>query len=165
MPRSEDGSDVVQQGALRFPQPRGRASQRARTAFATALPCLAAALLTAGCGQTGDKAQVKTVATQFSAAIAHHDGEAACGQLSSDTVAELESQERAPCAKAIDQLGLRPAAVQRVRIFITNAEVQLDDGESAYLDRGPDGWQLSAVGCTFEEGKPHDRPARCEVQS
>lgn len=38
-------------------------------------------------------------------------------------------------------------------------------GESVFLDKGPDGWKLSAIACKVEDGKPRDRPLDCEVEA
>jgi hypothetical protein len=126
---------------------------------------LVAAAAVGGCGQSEDRDQVRDVAGRFAAAVADGNGAAACEQLSDSTVKALEQQDHAPCHTAITQLRLDPGAVERVRVSITNAQAVYATGESAFLDRGPDGWRLSAVGCRFEDGKPRDRPATCEVES
>jgi hypothetical protein len=65
---------------------------------------------------------------------------------------------------AVRELTLRGRRVLRARVYITNALVDLDGGERAFLGREPGGWKLSAVGCRFDEGKPRDRPADCEAE-
>lgn len=123
------------------------------------------ALAVIGCGQADERAQVRDVTQRFSAALGDGDGAAACALLDAPTRAALEQQEERACAEAIGSLGLRPAAVARVRVFVTSAQVQLDGGEVAYLGRGRAGWRVSAVGCRFEDGKPQSRPATCALES
>jgi hypothetical protein len=125
---------------------------------------LAAAALT-GCGQSGDRDQVREVASRFAAAIADGDGPAACEQLSEATMEALEQQEGSACPTAIGKLRLDGGDVAHVRVYVTNAQVVYGSGESAFLDRGRAGWRLTAVGCRFDDGKPRDRPATCELES
>ena len=122
------------------------------------------ALGAAGCGRGGDAATARTVTDGFFAALAAGDGERACAQLSADTRAALESQEEASCSDAISGLDLAGAQVTRVRVFVTNALVELANGDAAFLDHGRQGWRLSAVGCT-PEGEPTDRPFDCELEA
>lgn len=126
---------------------------------------LVSAVVGGGCGQADDRRQVRTVASDFSTSLSDGDGATACAQLSQPTVDELESQERAPCEEAILELDLSPAPVEHVRVYVTSAQVELGGGELAFLDRVRDGWRLTAIGCRFEDGKPRDRPATCEVQA
>lgn len=126
------------------------------------LACCAAA---AGCGQADDRRQVRDVAEAFSGAVQAGDGAAACALLSRFAAEEVESQEGAPCDEAIVALDLPDDPVEQVRVYITSAQVQLAGGGYAFLDRARDGWRLTAVGCRFEDGKPRDRPATCEVQA
>ena len=124
-----------------------------------------AAAAVSGCGRDGDRAEARAVADRFFAALRQDDGQAACAELSTGTRAELESQEGEPCRQAIGSAGLQPARVLRVQVFITNAKADLSGGESVFLDQGPDGWELSALGCKPEGGEPADRPYDCEVQA
>jgi hypothetical protein len=139
------------------------ASMGRRLLIAMAIVTASAAL--AGCGRDGDRAQVRAVTDRFFAALHDGDEQAACAQLSTDTRSELESQEGKPCRQAIGSVGLQPARVTRVQVFITNAKADLGSGESLFLDQGPDGWELSALGCKPEGGKPADRPYDCELQA
>lgn len=126
---------------------------------------LIACLAAAGCGQSEDRRQVRDVAEAFAGAVQAGDGAAACALLSRFAAEEVESQERAPCEQAILSLDLPDDPVEHVRVYITSAQVEQAGGAYAYLDRARDGWRLTAVGCTFEDGKPRDRPATCEVQA
>jgi hypothetical protein len=118
-----------------------------------------------GCGQSEDREQIRDVAAGFAVAVGDGDGGAACELLTEATAEELEEQEGEPCESAVLQLRLDPGAVAHVRVYVTNGQATYDTGESSYLDRGPDGWRLSAIGCRFDDGKPQSRPATCEAQS
>jgi uncharacterized protein YceK len=124
---------------------------------------LAAAVLLAGCGTSDDRDQARTVAERFYAALDQHDGSAACGQLSQATISKLEQDEGKPCAKAITALNIKGAAISGVEVYITNAKVDLASHESAFLDRGPSGWKISAAGCAHG-AKPADHPFTCELE-
>jgi hypothetical protein len=50
-------------------------------------------------------------------------------------------------------------------VFVTNAKVELTGGDSAFLNREPAGWRLTAVGCKAEQGDPKDTPLDCEVEA
>ncbi|HEY4279662.1 MAG TPA: hypothetical protein VGM91_15665 [Conexibacter sp.] len=126
---------------------------------------LAAVAAFAGCGQAEDRDQVGDVAARFSAALADGDGAAACAQLTEAAVQALEQQARAPCARAVTELGASPGKLARVRVYETSAEALYTKGTTAFLDRSADGWRLSAVGCRLDEGKPRSRPATCALEA
>jgi hypothetical protein len=123
------------------------------------------AVLTASCGRTDDRASVRSVTERFFAAIERHDDGVACSQLSEDTRTELENQEKQPCPQALDALDLKGGSLTRVQVFITNAKADLSSGDSVFLDQGPHGWRLSAIGCEVQRGKPADEPYDCELQA
>ena len=52
-----------------------------------------------------------------------------------------------------------PGAVQRVEVWGDTAQVHLA-GDTVFLLRFPDGWRVSAAGCTPRG----DAPYRCEVR-
>lgn len=138
---------------------------RARSPLLALAVTLAGAVALAGCGTGDDQDQARATVQRFAAALARGDGGAACSLLSEDLAQEIEQQEGKPCADAIGSLQVRPGAVDRVQVFITNAKADLAGGRSAFLDRAPDGWRLSALGCEPQDGKPADRPFDCEVQT
>ena len=135
---------------------------RAQGLIACAL-CLAVA--TAGCGVGDDRDAARAVTERFYAAVRADDGAGACQELGEDTVKQLESQSGQDCAAAVTQLQLSPGAITSVAVYATNAKVDLDSGESAFLSPEPGGWRVSAIGCRPEEGKPRDRPLDCEVEA
>jgi hypothetical protein len=116
-----------------------------------------------GCGTTGRDADVAAVSNRFHAALEADDGAAACRELSPETRKALESQEERACEEAILGLDL-PAGdtVARAKVYMTTAYVELAGPASAFLDEGPDGWKVSAAGCT---ATPSDRPFDCELES
>jgi len=118
-----------------------------------------------GCGVGDDRAAARAAAERFYMAIGDDDGAAACQELGEDTVKELESQSGDECAEAVTQLELEGAAVTRVDVYATSAQVELESGESAFLSPEGTSWRLSAVGCKPEEGKPRDRPLDCELEA
>ena len=123
------------------------------------------ALCAAGCGRDGDRAEVRGVADRFLQALEDHDGAAACAELSADTRKQLERSEHQSCREAVGGMGLQRAPVTRVQVFITNAKADLANGDSLFLSQGTAGWQLSAVGCRPEQGKPADRPYDCALEA
>ena len=126
---------------------------------------LAAGALLGGCGTGDDEQQARAVVERFYDAVRHDRADEACAQLSSDTVKELESQTQQSCRGVITRLEYEGGAIVGVHVFATSAKVELRNGESAFLDREPEGWRLSAVGCKPEKGKPRDRPFDCEAEA
>ena len=124
---------------------------------------LALALGVGGCGRGDDQAAVKTVGDRFAAALQSGDGEEACAQLSPDTRAELESEEKRPCREAVTELSIEGGSVRRVDVYVTSAEVEFSSGETAFVDQFEEGWKLSAVGCTPKRIEP-DGPYDCELE-
>ena len=136
---------------------------RVRGLLAVGLVC--AGVAGAGCGQEDNREAVRAVTDRFHAALKAGDGAGACEQLGEDTRAELESQEQRPCPDAVTDLELQGGRIARIQVFVTNAKADLSSGESAFLDRGAEGWRLSAIGCRPELGKPSDHPFDCELEA
>jgi hypothetical protein len=130
--------------------------------FAIAIAAIAAI---AGCGTSDDRADSSAVVERFYDAVRHDDGAAACAQLSAAAVKALESQSGQSCADAVRRLDPQGGAIERTQVFLTSASVDLRGGETAFLDRGPEGWRISAVACKAEEGPPAEHPMDCEVES
>ena len=119
----------------------------------------------AGCGRSGDRAEARAVVERFYDAVRHDEGEVACAQLSSQTADALESQSGQSCASVVTRLDYEGGAVVRAQVFITSARVDLRGGESAFLDREPEGWRISAVACRAEAGSPDKHPMECEAEA
>jgi hypothetical protein len=129
------------------------------------LALLAVALVAAGCGRSGDRADARAVTVRFLGALARGDGALACAQLSPDTRAALVDEEGKPCRDAVGSLGLQPSPVTRLQLYVTNAKADLANGDSAFLSQGAQGWRLSAVGCRPARGKPADAPYDCALEA
>jgi len=130
-----------------------------------ALAALAAAASLIGCGISDDRAQARAVVERFLDAVRAGDGEAACAQLGESTVRALETQSGQACERVITRLEHEGGAVTRTRVYITSAIVELRGGERAFLDRGPEGWRISAVGCRPQDGPPQAYPMACEAEA
>ncbi len=100
---------------------------------------------------------VTAVADQFAWTLAQHDGNAACAMLTDDARRSTETFGRS-CAAELATLP-DPGAVEQVEVWSDAAQVRFD-GDTLFLLHFPDGWRVSAAGCTPREGAPYD----CEVQ-
>jgi hypothetical protein len=128
-----------------------------------AIALLAAAAVSAGCGQDANSAAARSVTTRFLSAVGSGDGTVACEQLSAQTRVALEEQDQRECRAAVTQLRLDPGSVSRVRVYVGNAMVELSSGETEFLEQGSEGWRLSAVGCQPHGDRPVDHPYDCEL--
>jgi uncharacterized protein YceK len=117
----------------------------------------------AGCGTTTRDTDAAGVSDRFHSALDDGDGAAACRELSSETRMKLERDEGQACDEAILGLDLPAGArAARVKVYVTTALVELKGAASSeFLDEGPDGWKISAAGCS--SGAP-DQPFDCELE-
>jgi hypothetical protein len=122
-----------------------------------ALGCLAA-----GCGTAGRESDARAVVERFQAALADHDGGAACAELSAGTSKQLQRDEGAQCTRAILELGLPGGTPASAEVVVTSAAVSLRGGSTLFLDQGPDGWEISAAGC---RPSAPDEPFDCELEN
>lgn len=139
-------------------------SRRPRRTCAVAIAALVAAAA-GGCGTGDDRAQVDAVVDGFYAALEAGDGARACALLSGPAADALAQQEGKPCPRAVIGLDVQPGAIASTEIYIVNAKVDADSGETTFLSRERDGWRISAVACAPADGKPADRPYECEVEA
>ena len=128
-----------------------------------ALPLIALIAL-AGCGTGDDREQARAATERFLEAFESDDGAAACGQLSEAAAEALEDEEGKSCDAAVGDLELEAGAVVGVEVYATSAKVDLASRETAFLERGPSGWKLSAVGCAHDT-KPASHPYSCELEA
>lgn len=128
------------------------------------LGCLAIGIasLVSGCGAT-DGAGASAAAERLYAAVNAGDGAAACASLSEDTRVQLVRDERKPCPEAILSLDLSGARSVAASAYVTEAKVELDGGDSVFLEETDDGWKVSAAGCRPTPGS--ETPYDCEVES
>jgi hypothetical protein len=143
-------------------RPGVRVPPTAMTATRQALPLAVAVLALVGCGRSGDRASVQSIAQSFYAAAGARDGARACTWLSPDARQALEQDQSEPCARAVEQLKLSGDRARRVEVYSTEAAVALRGGDVVYLEETPQGWRISAAGC---RAPGYDRPATCELQS
>jgi hypothetical protein len=126
-----------------------------------AAACLLA-LVAAGCGTGEREDDAAAVTERFHAALEAGGGQAACDQLSEETASKLEQQEKKPCEEAILGLELpKGGTVADSRVEITSAVTTLADGDSDFLDEGPEGWKIAAAGCV---PTLPDQPYDCELE-
>jgi hypothetical protein len=78
-------------------------------------------LALAGCGRSGDRTTVASVAEGFYSAVATHDGARACARLSAEARKALEQQEAMPCARAVVHHDLSGRRAQLVSVYSVNA--------------------------------------------
>lgn len=123
------------------------------------------AALAGGCGTNDDQDEARATVERFYAAIEAGDGEAACAELGEPLLEQVESQTQQPCPGVITRFEYEGGAIVGDEVYVTNAKVDLQSGESAFLSRGDDGWRLSAIACRPERGKPADRPFACEAEA
>jgi hypothetical protein len=112
-----------------------------------------------GCSSGHDDGATR-VAEQLYAGLRARDGLAACAALSEDAEQQLVESEDAPCGAAILELDLPVAgAVRDVQVYGTAAQVRFGD-DVLFLGEFPDGWKVTAAGCTEETHAPYD----CQIQ-
>jgi hypothetical protein len=128
---------------------------RGRTRVLVVVGILGAAA-TAGCSAAAEPT-VAAVAGRFGADLARHDGAAACAMLTDDARRDTESFGR-DCASQLATLP-DPGAVQQIEVWGDTAQARLA-GDTLFLLQFPDGWRVSAAGCTPQGDAPYD----CEVQ-
>jgi hypothetical protein len=115
-----------------------------------------------GCG-ANDAGGAADAAERLYAAASDGDGTTACEWLSEDTREQLEQGEQKPCAEAIVGLELSGSRSTKTSAYVTDAKVDLDGGDSVFLEETPGGWRVTAAGC-----KPvpdQEAPYECEVES
>jgi hypothetical protein len=118
-------------------------------------------LVLAGCSGQGnaEASNAQTAAADFARSVGSAP-ERACGLLAPKTLEELESSE-GPCPGAIaDQVPAAPGRASGVEVYGKDAIVRLPS-DTVFLARFPDGWRVTAAGCTKEQA---GRPYSCKVK-
>ncbi|MGW6707704.1 hypothetical protein ACWGDE_22830 [Streptomyces sp. NPDC054956] len=120
------------------------------------LVCLAAT----GCATVGEReAAAEAAATGFEQALVAADTTRMCGALAPSTREELESD--GPCDRALTELKLPPNAGRAERVDVYGAQARVVfAGDSVFLASFPEGWKITAAGCTPRPGRPY----RCELK-
>lgn len=120
---------------------------------------MAAALLCCALGGCGDidarEDGAAAAVTRFEAGLGDSDGARGCSELAPGTRDELEQSAELPCARALPDAGLPTAAgVRHVDVYGRQARV-VADGDTLFLSSFPDGWKVTAAGCTARPEKPY----------
>ena len=129
------------------------------------LMLLACPLGLAACGTSDDRDQARATVERFYDAIRSEQGLAACEQLTGPAIDAVESQSGQPCRSVITRFEFGGGAVVRTEVAVNSAAVDTRTGERAFLEREPEGWRISAVGCRPVASRPHDEPWDCEAES
>jgi uncharacterized lipoprotein NlpE involved in copper resistance len=115
--------------------------------FAVTGLALVSAFTLSGCG-SGQEGEARSAAQRFYAAVADHDGAAACALLSTRTRSAVEKSAGRACATAVLQESLPQVGQPRqVNAYGTMAQVRFA-GDTAFLSRYGDRWLVVAAGCT-----------------
>jgi hypothetical protein len=127
----------------------------------TAAAALVILMTLSGCS-SGNENAVTQAAEQLHASLRSNDGAAACDLLSDDVRQELAESQGSSCATAVVEAGLPDSGrVADVKVYGTSAQVRYDDDEDVvFLGEFPDGWKVTAAGCSAEADAPYD----CQVQ-
>jgi hypothetical protein len=114
--------------------------------------------LCTACGGNSDP--VTDATTRFLDAVEQGDGEAACAMLAPPTEETLTS-DGTGCATALTDLNL-PAdgGVRSASVWSDRAQVRTDD-DVLFLVELPDGWRVTAAGCTQQP----DELYRCQLEA
>ncbi|MER5730782.1 hypothetical protein ABT084_21045 [Streptomyces sp. NPDC002138] len=118
--------------------------------------CLAAV---SGCATVGERARAaEAAALSFERALAS-GGVRVCDVLAPATREELEAE--APCGPALAALRLptTTGSAKQVDVYGSQARVVFAQ-DSVFLASFPDGWRVTAAGCTPRPGRPY----RCELK-
>lgn len=117
-------------------------------------------LALSGCATAGERAATaEAAARDFEQALTDSDSVRTCDALAPATREELEAEE--PCGPALAALRLRSATgpAERVDVYGAQARVVFAQ-DSVFLASFPDGWRVTAAGCTPRPGRPY----HCELK-
>ena len=118
------------------------------------------AVLVASACQSSQESPSRDAAESFYAALAAQDGRAACDLLTPATRSALEQSAGTACEEAVLKQ-LAPAdGTPTVEVYGTMAQARYD-GETTFLTRVPDGWRVTAAGCSPTTADLYD----CSVKS
>ncbi|MEU9297440.1 hypothetical protein [Streptomyces sp. NPDC048266] len=114
----------------------------------------------AGCGDIERReSAARSAAVGFGAALRASDPGRACRALAPGTREEVERD--GPCPTVLAALDPATAAGEPVTTEVYGAQARVVFAhDSVFLASFPDGWKVTAAGCTPRPG----HPARCEVK-
>ena len=130
------------------------------TAKATLALAIAAAVLSAGCGNASDEREASAAVTRLVEAVDRGDGARACEALTTEAAGALAEATGQTCETEIVKLELAHSGVADVTVAMTSAQVDLAGGHSFFLDDTSRGWKVSAAACEPRPSGPYD----CEVE-
>jgi hypothetical protein len=115
--------------------------------------------LTACSGQGNAEAEnVRSAANRFAATVDTDTG-AACGLLAPGTLETFETEE-GPCAQELSTAAKDTGgSVESVEVYGKDAVAYLS-GDTLFLARFPQGWRVTAAGCTKKANRPYDCAVR-----
>jgi hypothetical protein len=118
------------------------------------------ALVSLSACSSGNDDRVTQAAERLHASLRAEDGSAACDLLSDDAQTELSDSQGSSCETAVMEAGLPDSGqVVEVKVYGTSAIVRYDE-DVVFLGEFPDGWEVTAAGCTPKADAPYD----CQVQ-
>ncbi len=119
-----------------------------------------AAVTACGAPQSETRAAEAT-ATGFLEAYQAQDGARACALIAPETRVQVQEQEQKPCEQAVLAVDLPDlGTVDRTEVY-SGEGVVVTSQQVLFVSRfHPEGWRVTAAGCTPRGEKPHD----CEVQ-
>lgn len=93
----------------------------------------------------------------FDEALARADGAAACAESSPKTGSTLVNSTGKPCHTAVleEEWVPRLGDIVDEHAFDTSAQIRCAN-DTVFLSRRPDGWQVTAAGCTYRRHHPYD---------
>lgn len=100
------------------------------------------------------------VARHFVQAVAAHDGATACALLIPAAAQSAGGVARMPCPQAIVHLDEQGSNVSSTQVWGDAAIVHVGS-DTVFLRRMPDGWRVSAAGCTKQPDAPYD----CDLEA
>jgi hypothetical protein len=109
---------------------------------------------------SGQDQPARETADRFVAALAHDDGDGACGLLAPDTVSTVDSLRQEGCAAALPTLDLPHDPVADVEVW-GDAAMARAGAATLFLRQGSDGWRVVAAGCRPPAGG--DGPYECDL--
>jgi hypothetical protein len=116
-------------------------------------------LLAAACYPGGQSSMAGDAARSFITAMQQRDSQRACGLLSREATASLQTGGRS-CEQALADLDPPSGAVERVDVWADRAQVTSTD-DTLFLVRLQEGWRVAAAGCRPRR----DQPYECEVEA
>jgi hypothetical protein len=111
-------------------------------------------LVLSACSSSSEPA-ARAAATSFQQAVGRHDGSSACGLLSTEARARLETASGRPCAAALEALALPAGDVSSEEVWGGQAQVRLTS-QVLFLAEFRDGWRVTGAGCTPRPDQPYD---------